>query len=90
MVKEALKKAVPDFVKQTPEWIVFLRWISQNKVRTRDQLKKKLSDEIKKCQKQLKTDMKTSVSGTKTRIVRQCAKKLSFLKLARDKIVKYL
>jgi len=89
-VKDDLKESVPDFVKRTPEWSVFLKWISQNNVKTEAQLKKKLKDQIKDCQALLNTRMKDSRSGTNNRIVRQCAKKLKFLKLSRDKIAKYV
>ncbi len=88
-VKEDLKAKVPDFVKETPEWPVFLRWISQNKIQTRSQLKFELNEAIKDCDKQLKLFAK-SREGTNARVLRACARKLDFLKLARDKIVKYL
>ena len=90
MVKEILKKSVPDFFKETPEWSVFLRWISQRKIRTRDQLKKTVREEIKTCQDTMNTAMASMRGGTNTRIVRACAKRLDFLKLARDKILKYI
>ena len=90
MVKEVLKKKVPDFVKGTPEWSIFLRWISQKKVETPAQLKSTLKAEIDKCQKELKQNMSSMRQGTNNRLVRSCAKRLDFLKLARDKIVKYL
>jgi len=89
-VKEDLKKKVPDFVKETPEWTVFLRWISQRKITTRTQLKSKIDTEIKECQELMKTSMKSMRGGTNTRIVRSCAKKLDFLKLAKNKIIKYI
>jgi hypothetical protein len=88
-VKEDLKEKVPDFVKTTPEWPVFLKWISQNKIRTRSQLKFELNQDIRDCQKKL-ANFAQSREGTNNRILRACAKKLDFLKLARDKIVKYL
>ena len=90
MVKVLLKKQVPAYVQETPEWGVFLRWVSQKKIRTRDQLKKTIKDEIKKCQETMNKNMASMRNGTNTRIVRQCAKKLDFLKLARDRIVKYV
>ena len=89
-VKEDLKKKVPDFVKSTPEWSVFLKWISQKKVKTAAQLKSTLNAEIKECETVMKKRMRESRLGTSTRIVRRCAKELDFLKLARNKIVKYL
>jgi hypothetical protein len=90
MVKEVLKKSVPDFVKGTREWTVLLRWISQKNIRTRDQLKKTVREEIKTCQEVMKTRMRHMRGGTNTRIVRQCAKRLDFLKVVRDRILKYL
>ena len=88
-VKEDLKAKVPDFVKDTPEWPVFLKWISQNKIQTRSQLKFELNQDIKDCQEKL-VEFAKSREGTNARVLRACAKKLDFLKLARDKIAKYL
>jgi uncharacterized coiled-coil DUF342 family protein len=87
-VKEDLKRKVPDFVKDTPEWPVFLRWVSQNKLETRAQLKFQLNEDIRECQEKLREFAK-SREGTNNRVTRVCAKKLGFLKLVRDKIVKY-
>jgi len=89
-MKEILKAKVPDFVKDTPEWKVFLKWVSQNEIKNTTQLKSQLKSEIETCQAELKKLMSDSSSGTNTRFARPCAKKLDFLKLARDKIVKYL
>ena len=88
-VKEDLRAKVPDFVKSTPEWPVFLKWISQKKITSRSQLKFELNQEIKDCQQNVK-DFARSREGTNARVLRAFAKKLDFLKLARDKIVKYL
>ena len=88
-VKDDLKSKVPDFVKDCPEWTVFLRWISQNEIKTRAQLKSVLSAQIKDCDQKLKFYAK-SREGRNARLLRPCAKKLDFLKLCRDKIVKYL
>ena len=88
-VKEDLKAKVPDFVKAAPEWPVFLRWISQNKIETHSQLKFELAEDIRDCQKKL-GEFAKSREGTNARVLRACARKLDFLKLARDKIAKYL
>jgi len=88
-VKEDLKAKVPDFVKETPEWPVFLKWVSQKKIASRAQLKFELNQEIKDCQQKVK-DFAKSREGTNARVLRSCARKLDFLHLARDKIVKYL
>lgn len=88
-VKDDLKAKVADFVKETPEWPVFLRWISQNNIKTKAQLKSVLSAQIKDCDKKLKFFAK-SREGRNARILRPVAKRLDFLKLCRDKIVKYL
>jgi len=88
-VKEELREKVPAYVRDTPEWPVFLRWISQKKITTRSQLKFELAEEIKDCDKKLKHFAK-SREGTNARLLRSSARKLDFLKLARDRIVKYL
>ena len=87
-VKDVLKKKVPAYVKETPEWSVFLRWISQKNVTTTAQLKRKLDEQIMDCQADLKTRMKDGRQGTNSIRTRQYAKRLDFLKLVRDKIVK--
>jgi hypothetical protein len=88
-VKDDLKAKVAGFVKDTPEWPVFLRWISQNDVKTSAQLKSVLSAQIKDCDQKLKFYAK-SREGRNARVLRPTAKRLDFLKLCRDKIVKYL
>ncbi len=88
MVKAILKRKVPAYVQETPEWPVFLRWISQKNIRTSAQLKDTLSAEIKDCQDMLKVRMKNMRQGTNNRTARKYAKKLDFLKVVRDKIVK--
>ena len=88
-VKEDLKVKVPDFVKDTPEWPVFLKWITQKKIATRAQLKFELEQDIKECQKKV-NEFAKSREGTNARVLRAWAKKLDFLKLSRDKITKYL
>ena len=87
-IKEVLTGKVPDFVKDTPEWPVFLKWISENKIQTLGQLKSVLNAEIKDCQESLNKNMAGSREGTNTRVVRQSAKKLGFLRLVQEAIVK--
>ncbi len=87
-IKEVLNGKVPDFVKETPEWTVFLKWVSENKIQSADQLKSVLNAEIDDCQESLNKNMSASSLGTNTRVVRQCAKKLGFLKLVQEDIVK--
>ncbi|MBW3016663.1 hypothetical protein KY309_03580 [Candidatus Woesearchaeota archaeon] len=89
-VKEVLKESVPDFVKQTPEWPVFLRWISQRNIKTKAQLKSVLNAEIKDNQKKLESFSKPRTAGTNSRVLRPAAKRLDFLKVCRDRILKYL
>ncbi len=87
-IKEVLNGKVPDFVKETPEWPVFLKWVSENKIQSAAQLKSVLNAEIKECQESLNKNMASSREGTNTRVVRQSAKKLSFLKLVQEDVVK--
>lgn len=89
-VKDDLKKRVPDFVKASPEWPVFLRWVAQRDVKTSSQLLSVLKNEISDCQEKLKTGLSTSKLGTANRLNVRYAKKLDFLKVCRDKIAKYL
>ena len=89
-VKDMLKRNVPAYVKDTPEWSVFLKWISQKNIKTSAQLKSVLKAEIAECNSLMKKSMSSMRNGTNTRITRRCAKQLDFLKLCRDKICKYL
>ncbi|MEM3154003.1 MAG: hypothetical protein QW165_00345 [Candidatus Woesearchaeota archaeon] len=89
-VKDDLLKKVPDFVKATPEWTVFLKWLSQNEIETRDQLIAVLNEQIKFYQDFVTKNQEGSREGTNTRKVREYAKTLDFLKLAKEKIVKYV
>lgn len=87
-LKEVLKGNVPLRVRKTPEYPVFCKWCSQNDLKTVSQANKKLSSEIKLLQKSV--DFNKKVSGTNTGHARRAAKKLEFLKLCRDRIMKYL
>jgi len=89
-IKADLEKKVPDFVKNTTEWSVFLHWISQNEIETRDQLIAVLNAQIKFYQDFVTKNLEGSREGTNARKVRESAQTLSFLKLAKEKIVKYL
>jgi len=89
-VKEVLKKNVPDKFQTTPEFSVFLKWVAEKKVQTSTQLKHVLDAEIQELQGSLNRNMSGSREGTNTRVVRQRAKQLDFLKLCREKICKYL
>lgn len=89
-IKEVLKKNVPESSQTTPEFSVFLKWVSQKKIQTSIQLKHVLNAEIDELQDSLNRNMSGSREGTNTRINRQRAKQLDFLKLCREKICKYL
>ena len=89
-IKDDLAKKVPDFVKTTPEWHVFLTWISQNEIETRAQLIAVLNEQIKFYQNFVTNNLEGSREGTNARKVRQSAQQLNFLRLAREKIVKYV
>jgi hypothetical protein len=89
-VKEVLKKNVPEKFQFTPEFSVFVKWVAQKKIQKSTQLKHVLNAEIKELQDSLNRNMSGSREGTNTRINRQRAKQLDFLKLCRDKICRYL
>ncbi len=88
-IKEDLKNKTPRYVAETNEFQVFLKWVAEKKIKTSTQLKSVLNAEIKDLQESLNKDM-SSREGTNARVQRPRAKQLEFLKLARDKIVKYL
>ncbi len=89
-IKDDLVKKVPDFVKTTPEWLVFLAWMKQNEIETRDQLIAVLNEQVKFYQNFVTKNLEGSREGTNARKVRESAKTLNFLKHAREKIVKYV
>ena len=89
-IKADLEKKVPDFVKNTTEWSTFLNWMSQNEIETRDQLIAVLNAQIKFYQDFVTKNLEGSREGTNARKVREYAQTLSFLKLVREKIVKYV
>jgi len=89
-IKDDLVKKVPDSVKTTPEWSVFLAWMKQNEIETRDQLIAVLNEQVKFYQNFVTKNLEGSREGTNARKVREYAQTLNFLKLAREKIVKYV
>ncbi len=88
-IKEDLKQKTPSYVSETTEFHSFLKWVSENKITTSTQLKSVLNTEIKELQSFLEKDMHAR-EGTNSRVQGPRARRLDFLKLARDKIVKYL
>lgn len=87
--KDVLTAKVPDFVKNSPEWTVFLRWLSQNDITSNAQLNSVLNAQIQDCQLALNKSMSSSFQGTNNRVDHALAKKLDFLKLVKTKIMKY-
>ena len=88
-IKEDLKSKTPKYVSETAEFQIFLKWVAEKKITTSTQLKSVLNAEIKDLEDAFKKDM-SSREGTNARVQRPRAQHLDFLKLARDKIVKYL
>ena len=89
-IKADLEKKIPDSVKLTPEWSVFLSWMRDNEIESRDQLKAVLDAQIKYHQDFVTKNLEGSREGTNARKVRESAKTLNFLRHAKEKIVKYV
>ncbi len=89
-IKAELEDKVPDSMKATPEWTVFLAWMKENEIETRDQLVAVLDAQIRFYQDFVTKNLEGSREGTNARKVRESAKTLNFLRLAKEKIVKYV
>ncbi len=90
LIKEVLAEKVPIRVRKTPEYAIFCRWLSQNDIKFVASAKKTVSSEVINLQKELDKFKKSSGLGTNTRVFRLISKKLQLLKLAQNKILKYL
>lgn len=89
-VKDTLRKNVPARLQNSPEFSVFLKWITQRKLRTSKQVEREVDAMIEKYQGWLDSDKKTSTLGTKSTHLRQHAKRLRFYKTCRDKFCAHL
>jgi len=90
MVKEVLKKEVPERVQSAPEFRTFLQWVEENNIRNRKQLSRVLDEEIQSYQEKLNKRMKDMREGTNSRLTRDYSRRLKFLKTCRSRICKYL
>ncbi|MBI4146182.1 hypothetical protein HY489_02485 [Candidatus Woesearchaeota archaeon] len=88
-MKEVLRNKVPESVQKLPEFSVFLKWCSDEKISSVDQLKQVFKAEMVETQKKLDA-LKSGREGTNNRAMRPLAKHLDFMKFMQEKIVNEL
>ena len=84
---DTLKKNVPEDIRQTPEFKTLRALLKSENIRSAVGLRSYISAEIKRCQEDLK---KLRNGSTKNRLRVRCAKKLDFLKIIKNKVLRYL
>ncbi|MBW2973122.1 hypothetical protein KY346_01880 [Candidatus Woesearchaeota archaeon] len=87
--KEVIKKKVPGYVQATPEFNVFLALVKKENIKGPASLRTYLDANIKKIKTDIKEMNKANKEGTMTRRLRPMTKKLDFLMLVKNKILKY-
>lgn len=90
MLKEELKKKIPEKYRLTPEFNILLKIIKEQKLDTKDKLKKYIADEIKTNQEWLDVRKKANSEGTMNRWMIQRARKIEFYKTLKNKILQLL
>ena len=88
--KDIVKKKIPARYRSTPEFNVFLSMLRKRNIKNKDQLNNYLAKEIKRCNDWFKKNKKNSKEGTMRRWLAYYTKKLDFLKLIKNKVLKYL
>jgi len=83
-----LKKKVPDYIRHTPEFKTLRTLIRSEDIRSAIGLRSYISSEIDRCQKDLKKLVKDN--STKNHLRVRCAKKLDFLHVIKQKVLRYL
>ncbi len=84
---DTLKKKVPDDIQHTPEFKTLRALIRQQDIRSSVGLRSYVTSDIERCQAELKNHKGGS---TKNRLRVRCAKKLDFLRLIKNKVLRYL
>jgi len=88
--KDNIKKKVPSYMQGTPEFKVFLALVKKEDIRGPASLKAYLDTNIAKLKADFKEKKKANRNGSMNRRLRPIAKKLDFLKLIKQKILRYL
>ena len=85
--KEVVKRKVPVDIQETSEFKTFLSLIKREEITNPIALQKHIESELDDCKKKL---VQYSATSSMNRLRVRCAEKIAFLKLVRDKILKYL
>ncbi len=88
--KNTIKKKIPAYMQGTPEFKVFLALIKKEDIKGPASLRAYLDTSIAKLKADFKEKKKANKNGSMNRRLRPIAKNLDFLKLIKQKIVKYL
>jgi len=85
--KDTLKKKVPEDIQYTPEFKTLLALIRKEDIKSAIGLRSYVTNEIKRCQEQLKS-LRNGSTKNRHRVL--CAKKIDFLKIIKTKVLRYL
>ncbi|MBW3001663.1 hypothetical protein KY338_00715 [Candidatus Woesearchaeota archaeon] len=88
--KDDVKKKIPAYLQDTPEFKVFTALIKKENIRGPASLRAYLEANIEKLKTDFKEKKKANKNGSMNRRLRPIAKKLDFLRLVDKKFVKYL
>jgi len=88
--KENIKKNIPAYLQDTPEFKVFTSLISKENIRGPASLRAYLDARMNKLKADFKEKSKANKEGSMNRNLRPIAKEIDFLKLIKQKFVKYL
>ncbi len=88
--KDTIKKKVPAYMQDTPEFKVFLALVKKEGIKGPASLRAYLDTNIAKLKADFKEKKKANKNGSMNRRLRPIAKNLDFLKLVKLKILRYL
>ena len=88
--KDDIKSKVPAYLQDTPEFRVFTALVKKENIRGPASLSAYLDANMEKLKADFKEKSKSNTEGSMNRQLRPIAKKLDFLKMVKQKFVKYL
>lgn len=88
--KEDIKNKVPAYLQETPEFKVFTALIKKENIKGPASLAAYLDSNMEKLKADFKEKSRSNSEGRMSRQLRPIAKKLDFLKMVKQKFVKYL
>ena len=85
---DTLKRKVPDDIQHTPEFKTLRALIKKEDIRSAVGLKSFITSEINRCQKEMNNISKGPETKNRLRVL--CAKKIDFLKIIKQKVLRYI